>query len=291
MSGVPYIRFFSDDWVSGTLGLSLAEKGALITIVALTASSGQPPKADYERLRRMLGCTKKTAEKTVLSLVDLGKLKIEDGHIVNPRALKELKTSQKLSEKQKKSAEARWKNDPEKTNENKETPDATALPRQYQPEPEPELEVKDPIGSKKRKVKTAWPSDDWRPDQLSEKMKTKLDLTQKEYQHEFEKFRDGAEANNRKYIDWNAAWRTWLQSPYGTYGRRLDGKSGSKAIGASGSRNGQGSAGLGGAVERAAKRRLEQQTQDAGLIDITPRPSGSSSSVQTGFLTDDSGTG
>lgn len=62
--------------------------------------------------------------------------------------------------------------------------------------------------------------DGWLPNPISEDLSTKLNLTEEEYKHEFSKFKDGAKANNRTYVDWNAAWRTWLQSDWGTWGRR-----------------------------------------------------------------------
>jgi len=142
MSGTPYIRFFSDDWIAGTQHLDLTERGVLITIVALTASTGVPPLADYKRLARRFGCTSAKARKSVAALVDLGKLRIVDGHIVNGRALKEVGISQKLCEKQSENASARWAKKEEKGNKIKVSDDATALPPHMpevcQPEPEPE---------------------------------------------------------------------------------------------------------------------------------------------------------
>jgi uncharacterized protein YdaU (DUF1376 family) len=35
MAGTPYIRFFGDDWLSGTQSLTLEERGVLITLVAM----------------------------------------------------------------------------------------------------------------------------------------------------------------------------------------------------------------------------------------------------------------
>jgi uncharacterized protein YdaU (DUF1376 family) len=100
MSGAPYIRFFGDDWLSGTHELSLEERGALITLVALTASTGQSPRADYERLGRRFGTTKGRAKKVVQALMDLGKITLEDDTLVNTRARSELEIAQKYSEKQ-----------------------------------------------------------------------------------------------------------------------------------------------------------------------------------------------
>jgi hypothetical protein len=142
LSGTPYIRFFGDDWLSGTQDLDLIERGALITIVALTASTGQPPKEDYKRLGRRFGCTPMKAKKSVLALIELGKLHIVDGAIINGRALKEVGISQKLSEKQTENANARWSKKTEKGNEYSTVDHATAMPphmpKTCQPEPEPE---------------------------------------------------------------------------------------------------------------------------------------------------------
>jgi uncharacterized protein YdaU (DUF1376 family) len=138
MSGVPYIRFFGDDWLSGTQELSLEERGALITIVALTATTGNGPEADYKRLARRFGCTPGRAKKIIMSLVDLGKITIEDGNLNNRRALIETKNSQKNSKKQSEKANHRWSKKAEKDNKNKAGGDAAAMPGQCQPEPEPE---------------------------------------------------------------------------------------------------------------------------------------------------------
>lgn len=118
--GVPYIRFYSDDWLSGTADLSLQERGVLITIVALIASTGKPPDANFERLSRRFGITKKATEKIVCGLVDLGKISIVDGKILNARALSELKHSQEYSKKQSERRKAPTSKKAEKDNENNE---------------------------------------------------------------------------------------------------------------------------------------------------------------------------
>lgn len=139
MAGTPYIRFFGDDWLSGTQSLTLEERGVLITLVALTATAGEAPVYDAERLARRLGCTRAKTIKLMNALCETGKITIEDGRIYQPRALKETKKAQENSEKQTKIANARWSRSDVKANENKPSADATALPRECQPEPEPEL--------------------------------------------------------------------------------------------------------------------------------------------------------
>jgi uncharacterized protein YdaU (DUF1376 family) len=148
MSGVPYIRFFGDDWLSGTQALSLEERGALVTIVALTAATGQAPELDYPRLARRLGCTQGKAKKIIAALADLGKISIENSAIANERALFETEFSQKKSKKQSENASARWAKSTEKPNKNNARSDAVAVRRECQPEPEPEpYKLEEPKGS------------------------------------------------------------------------------------------------------------------------------------------------
>ncbi|MFG6566693.1 DUF1376 domain-containing protein [Sulfitobacter sp. 1A13679] len=136
--GVPYIRFYGDDWLSGTQELSLEERGALVTIVALTSATGTAPTADYKRLSRRFGCTPAKAKKVVQSLIEMGKIWLDGDALINRRAQKETEISQKNSKKQSENAHARWSKSERKSNENNGGCDAAALPPECQPEPEPE---------------------------------------------------------------------------------------------------------------------------------------------------------
>jgi len=145
MSGVPYIRFYGDDWLSGTQDLSLEESGALIKIVAMTASSGQAPKLDLERISRRLGVTQNKSKKIIETLVDLDKINIIDGRIINSRAVEELKKSQEFCKKQSERASRNGSKKDKKPSKNNGSYIATAKPRQSQPEPEP-LKIKNKNG-------------------------------------------------------------------------------------------------------------------------------------------------
>ncbi|MDH4541050.1 MULTISPECIES: DUF1376 domain-containing protein [Sulfitobacter] len=136
--GVPYIRFYGDDWLSGTQELSLEERGALVTIVALTSATGAAPVADYKRLSRRFGCTPAKAKKVVQSLIEMGKIWLDGDALINRRAQKETEISQKNSKKQSENAHARWSKSEGKSNENNGGYDAAALPPECQPEPKPE---------------------------------------------------------------------------------------------------------------------------------------------------------
>lgn len=213
MSGVPYIRFFGDDWLSGTQDLSLEERGALVTIVALTAATGQPPALEYQRLARRLGCTPGKAKKVVAALVDLGKISIEGEAIHNTRALLETEYSQKKSEKQSENASARWSKKSEKPNKNKGGADAMAMPRECQPEPEPEVKEEAKASSKNRRG-SRLPSDwqlprEWGEWALSQQWPESV------IRAEADKFRDywhSVAGQKGVKLDWLATWRNWMRN-------------------------------------------------------------------------------
>jgi uncharacterized protein YdaU (DUF1376 family) len=150
MSGIPYIRFYGNDWLSGTQELSLEERGALTTIIALTSTTGSPPAADYARLAKRFGCTPGRAKKVIRSLIDLRKVSVVDGALHNRRAMLETEISQKTSQKQSENASARWPKKSEKCSENKGHVDAMAVPWQCQPEPEPEPYISNAAGGSAR---------------------------------------------------------------------------------------------------------------------------------------------
>jgi uncharacterized protein YdaU (DUF1376 family) len=212
MGGVPYIRFFSDDWLSGTNALSLEERGALITLVALTASTGEPPKADFHRLSRQLGCTPGRAKKIIEALIDLGKIGVDGGSIINRRALTETEISQKNSEKQSEIARSRWSKNPEKSNEIKESSDAMAQPRQCQPEPEPEPYKKEEAKASSKKGSRL--PRDWSLPQEWADWSLAQGMDELSSRREADRFRDywvSAPGQRGVKLDWQAVWRNWVR--------------------------------------------------------------------------------
>ena len=132
-----------------------------------------------------------------------------------------------------------------------------------------------------KKKRTAW-KEGWRPQTLSEKMKNKIQLSQEELSHEFQKFEESCKAHNRTYIDWEAAWRNWLQSDYGTYGKRLAGKGSKNVDRANAAGNKPKSAGLGGAFERELEA-LQGKGPLESYRDVTPRPDDADETLCLGF--------
>jgi hypothetical protein len=72
---------------------------------------------------------------------------------------------------------------------------------------------KKPIGKpivKKSTRQTQMPKD-WEPPPLSPTMQSKIqNLTLEEIDHEAHQFRNHHTAKASKYVDWDAAWRTWI---------------------------------------------------------------------------------
>lgn len=61
-----------------------------------------------------------------------------------------------------------------------------------------------PSESRERRRAAATPfRQDWKPASLAPQQ-----------QREFARFRDSALAHDRRYVDWEAAWRNWLRSPW-----------------------------------------------------------------------------
>lgn len=154
-------------------------------------------------------------------------------------------------------------------------------------EAEAEVPITNVIGSapkkkRRRKKPAKLLPDDWKPKPLSQKDKTELNLSPEEVRHEFTKFKAHAAANERRQVNWQASWRLWLFSDYGTYGQRLAGKSGKTANGSNTARNKPRSAGLGGAFERELEA-LQGKGPLESYRDNTPSPDDADGTLRLSF--------
>jgi uncharacterized protein YdaU (DUF1376 family) len=122
MGKSPYIPFYPSDWLAGTRGLTAAETGVYITILAMIYEREAPLDMPRERLARLCGCTVTNFQKAVDALLDGGKLVLRDGGLWNIRAECELEMRSAKREDAKSSAKARWR----KSQGNQGDSDATA---------------------------------------------------------------------------------------------------------------------------------------------------------------------
>ena len=141
MSATPWIRFFPSDWLGGTRGLTAAEAGIYINLLAMMYERGGPIEMDMSRLARLCGTTNSVFRKALTTLVGEGKIVETDRGLWNERVSTELSCSREKQEatrqNAKRAAETRWAKNPTKSMADSNGRIASALPKKCQPEPEP----------------------------------------------------------------------------------------------------------------------------------------------------------
>lgn len=95
MSGRPWYKRCGADFIEGTMGLSLEEKGAYSLLLDLIYSHGGPIADDARWLAGICSVSVRKWNSLRDRLIEAGKIVIVDGRISNPRADKELIISQK----------------------------------------------------------------------------------------------------------------------------------------------------------------------------------------------------
>jgi len=123
MSEGPWIRFFPSDWLAGTRGMTAAETGIYITLVAMMYERGEPIPNDTSRLARLCGTTTAALKSTLSILCDEGKISVVDGALWNDRVGVETEIRRDKSTSAQKSAETRW----QKQKQNQHRNDASEL--------------------------------------------------------------------------------------------------------------------------------------------------------------------
>lgn len=123
MSEGPWIRFFPSDWLAGTRGMTAAETGIYITLIAMMYERGEPIPNDTSRLARLCGTTTAALKNTLSVLCEEGKITIVDGGLWNDRVGVETEIRRDKSTSAQKSAETRW----QKPKQNQRRKDANAM--------------------------------------------------------------------------------------------------------------------------------------------------------------------
>jgi uncharacterized protein YdaU (DUF1376 family) len=139
----PWFRFFPSDWISGVSGLSAAERGVYVTLLALMYDANGPLKRDDSRLSRQCGLPKAGFVRALESLIETGKIVSNgDGCLFNNRAKNELTERENRTRTASDAATSRW----EKEKKKQRTNNAKALPKQCQDDatrariPQPQLQ-------------------------------------------------------------------------------------------------------------------------------------------------------
>jgi len=219
MSARPWFKFFPTDWrADAALRMcSLGARGLWLEMVCLMDEAeprgyltvkGKP--VTPKQLAILAGCT--VPEVTSL-LSELEEAEVfsrgPDGTILSRRMVRETRVSGEQASR----ATKRW--DTEKSDlfgsgiQNTDAEHDAHMPEARSQRLESESESKASPG--RRKPETALPAGF--PDQraiLEAKAKCDTELADVNVPREAEKFRNYATANDRRYRDWPAAWRTWI---------------------------------------------------------------------------------
>lgn len=93
----PWYRRFPDNFIAGTVGLSLEEKGAYSLLLDLMYVRGGPVPDEPRFIAGVCGCSVRKWNAIRQRLLDLGKISSNDGFLTNHRAEVELENAAKTA--------------------------------------------------------------------------------------------------------------------------------------------------------------------------------------------------
>jgi uncharacterized protein YdaU (DUF1376 family) len=125
MSEMPWVRFFPSDWLGGTRGMSAAETGIYITLIATMYERCEPVPEDHQRLARLCGSPYTRFVAALENLIAEGKILRTERGLWNERVQKENELRSEKRNTAQLAANTRWAT---KLNKNNESDDANALP-------------------------------------------------------------------------------------------------------------------------------------------------------------------
>ncbi len=108
MSTITHVRFYPSDWLAGTRGMTAAETGVYITLIAMMYERAGPIREDAARLARLCGASNSAFATILDCLLEDGKIARVDGGLFNERVEKEISYVLKNSEVAASKAKSRW---------------------------------------------------------------------------------------------------------------------------------------------------------------------------------------
>lgn len=91
----PWYRRFPDNFIAGTVGLTLEEKGAYSLVLDLMYVRGGPVPDEPRYIAGVCNCSVRKWNAIRAKLIELGKIHVVDGYLTNERAEKEIEISLK----------------------------------------------------------------------------------------------------------------------------------------------------------------------------------------------------
>lgn len=206
---LPYFPMFPTDFEAKTSHLTLAEDGAynrLLRLMWMTPGCSLPD--DDAWIMRRMRCTKDEFDAVVLVVIDEFCTR-KNGRVSNAKLTKVFKESSEAHEKRVLAGSKGGKAKSLKTN-NVTPSNAKAKPKQPEPEPEPDIETNVSIPQKRKS--SILDSAEITEGMLRATRKRKH--SDREAKAQFEKFKNDAIAKGKKFVEWDRAFVTWLDSEY-----------------------------------------------------------------------------
>lgn len=94
---LPWYRRFPDNFIAGTVGLTLEEKGAYSLVLDLMYVRGGPVPDEPRYIAGVCNCSVRKWNAIRARLIDLGKISVVDGYLTNHRAEEEIEIAGKIS--------------------------------------------------------------------------------------------------------------------------------------------------------------------------------------------------
>lgn len=91
----PWYRRFPDNFIAGTVGLTLEEKGAYSLVLDLMYVRGGPVPDEPRYIAGVCNCSVRKWNAIRAKLIELGKIHVVDGYLTNERAEKEIENAAK----------------------------------------------------------------------------------------------------------------------------------------------------------------------------------------------------
>lgn len=153
----PWVKWFPADFLMGTVDLEPNEFSVYVRVLNMIYDKQEPLLLDRELLARRCRMRPSSLDKALEVLIRAGKLILDDGYLLNERALKSIETRREVVEKSTESAHARWKKEREKAKEMKAPSDAVAMPPQSTSDANQRPETRDQKVEKESSLRSVAP--------------------------------------------------------------------------------------------------------------------------------------
>lgn len=206
MNGLPYYPRYPRDFLEGTAGMPLELKGTyalILDLIYMMGDRGLPD--DPHFISGHLGCSVRKWNTLKKSLLEAGKITVENGIISNKRADKEKIILSKYQDKQRENRS--------RPNKNK----GLQSPRSHHTDTYTDTEEKRDTSVSLKKKKSAKGSrlpNDWRLPMDWGQWAVAQGVDEIAVRREAEKFRDywtGVSGQKGVKLDWQATWRNWIR--------------------------------------------------------------------------------